>query len=113
MEEFNINKLVMETLSSLPVPVYFSARREVQPPFVLFAINDERGSAFWDDEEHEITYKVTINIFTTTNYIELKNKIVSLMKGAGFFRESIPQVIFQEDIGVYNQPMFFSFYREF
>lgn len=112
MEDFNINELVAETLKPLPVPVYFSARKEVQPPFVLFVINDERGTAFWDDEEQEITYKVTVNIFTTGNYIELKNQIVKLMREAGFYRDSIPQVLYQEDIGVYNQPMFFSYYRE-
>ena len=112
MENFDIYNYIKETLKELPVPVYFGARKEVSPPFVLFTINDERGSFFYDDEEREICYKITINIFSTGNFIELKNQIVKLMRDAGFIRTSIPQMIYQEDIGVYNQPMFFSFYKE-
>lgn len=113
MEDFNINTLIVDTLKPLSVPVYFLARKEVQPPFVLFNVTDERGSSFWDDNEQEICYKITINIFTTGNYIGLKNQIVKLMREAGFIRESISQPIYQEDVGIYNLPMFFSFYKEF
>ena len=34
------------------------------------------------------------------------------MKQAGFIKDEIPVAIYLEDIGVYNQPMFFSYVQD-
>lgn len=67
---------------------------------------------FWDNEEQETVYKVTVNIFARENFVSYKNKILKLMKEAGFMRVDIPSCIYLEDIDLYNQPINFKFYKE-
>lgn len=110
--EFDINKYVLETLKPLDIPVFFVSRKETNLPLVVFNVTSEKSFEFWDDEETMIVYKVTVNIFSKGNYIEHKNKIKNLMKQAGFKRTDIPECIYHEDVGVYNQPMFFQLIKE-
>lgn len=109
---FDINKAVKEALIPLDIPVYFGSRKECKLPCVLFNITSEKGDTFWEDEETVTKYKVTINIFSKGNFIPYKNKIKELMQEKGFIRDSIPECIYQEDVEIFNQPMFFSFYQE-
>lgn len=110
--DFDIVKYVNETLKPLDIPVFFSAKREVSPPLVVFNVNGERGNKFWDDEEAVTVYKVTVNIFSRQNFMVYKNKILSLMKQAGFMKYDVPACFYLEDIDVYNQPIEFRFYKE-
>lgn len=110
--EFDIHKLVIDTLKPLEIPVYFGARKEVELPMALFNISGEYGYDYWDDEEAVTKYKVSINIFSRGNFIQYKNQIKSLMKKAGFKRTDIPSCIYQEEVEIYNQPMFFEYIKE-
>lgn len=110
--EFDIVKFVNETLKPMPIPVYFLAKKEIEPPMVLFNVNGEKGSMFYDNEEQEIVYKVMVNIFSKGNFIEYKKQIMKLMKQAGFIRTDVPACIYLEDVELYNQPMNFKFYKE-
>ena len=112
MEEFDILKYIFETLRPLDIPVYFVSKKEVSPPMVVFNITGERGNVFWENDEQETVYKVTVNIFSRTNFVKYKNKILELMGKAGFIRSDIPSCIYLEDIDIYNQPIQFKFYRE-
>lgn len=112
MENFDIVAYVNATLKDLSVPVFFVAKKEINPPLVVFNVTSEKGYDFWENEEQTTKYKVTINIFARGNYIGIKKEIELLMKQAGFFRLDIPACIYLEDIDVYNQPMSFAFYEE-
>lgn len=111
-EDFDILKYTFDTLKPLDIPVYFMSKKEVAPPLVVFSINGERGNKFWDDDEQEIVYKVTVNIFARSNFIKYKNQILKLMKQAGYLRVDIPACIYLEDIDLYNQPINFKYYKE-
>lgn len=102
----------MDTLKPLDIPVYFVARKETSLPVVLYNIHSEKSYQYWDDEEQMVKYKVTINIFSRGNFIKYKNQIKQLMKDAGFKRTEIPEALYQEDVEVYNQPMFFEYIHE-
>ena len=112
IQEFDIHKLIVKTLKPLGIPVYFSSRKENNFPFVMFNTTGERGDEFWDDGEQVTQYRICLNIFSKGNFIKIKNQIQKLMKEAGFCRTDIPATIYYEDIDVYNQPMFFCFFRE-
>lgn len=111
-EEFDILKYTFNTLKVLDIPVYFSSKKEVAPPLVLFNITSEKGDMFWEDEEQVTVFKITVNIFARENYVGYKNKIIKLMKEAGFIRIDVPSCIYLEDIDLYNQPINFKFYKE-
>lgn len=111
-DEFDIIKHTFNALKSLDIPVFYVARKEVSAPFVIFNITGEKGNKYWDDEEQETIYRVTVNIFTKDNFVKYKNEILKLMKQAGFIKHDIPACIFLEDVDVYNQPIEFKLYRE-
>lgn len=111
-QDFDIVKYVFDSLKSLDIPVYFASRKEVSPPLVIFNVTDERGSVHWDDEEAVTFYSVTVNIFSRDNFIKYKNKIINLLKQAGFIRYSVPACFYLEDVDIYNQPIEFRYYKE-
>lgn len=112
MQEFDIMEYVLETLKPLDIPVFFTARKENKLPIVVFNVTGETGYEYWDDEEQVTKYRIAINIFSRGNYIKYKKQIKQLMKKAGFKRTDIPECIYQEDVGIFNQPMFFEFIKE-
>lgn len=110
-KEFDINSLILETLKPIGVPVYFAARKEERLPLILFNISGEKGVEYVDDEETIIKYNVTINLFSRGNYLPIKKQILKRMKDAGFKRSDVPSCIYEESVDVYNQPIFFDFYK--
>lgn len=112
MDDFDILKYVMQTLKPLDIPVFFQSKKEISPPLVLFSITGEKGNKFWENEEQETVYKITVNIFARENFIKYKNQIMSLMKEAGFIRTDVPSCVYLEDVDIYNQPIYFRYYRE-
>ncbi|MCI9069413.1 MAG: hypothetical protein HFJ13_07900 [Clostridium sp.] len=111
-DEFDIHSLILETLKPIGIPVYFVSRKEVNPPLIVFNVVTEKGKEFWDDEEQVTQYKVTINIFSRGNFLNYKKEVLNRMKSIGFIRTDIPECIYQEDIELFNQPMFFSYFKE-
>lgn len=107
----DIQKYIEETLKDIGVPVSYVARKEYAPPLVVFNFS-EIPAIFWEDDEAVTKYTISINIFSKGNFITLKNVILKKMKQAGFIKDEIPVAIYLEDIGVYNQPMFFSFVQD-
>lgn len=112
IDDFDIQKLVLETLKPIGIPVYFISRKEVNPPLITFNVVGERGREFWDDEEQATQYKITINIFSRGNYLPYKNEVKKRMVQAGFIRTDIPECIYHEDVELFNQPMYFSYTKE-
>lgn len=110
-KEFDIHSLIRETLEPIGVPVYFSARKEEKLPIILFNITGERGYEHLDDEETMIKYKISINIFSRGNYLPIKKQILKRMKEVGFIRTDIPACIYEESVDLYNQPLFFDYYK--
>lgn len=108
----DMQKYLTSVLSEVGVPISFVARGEGRLPMIVYNITSERGNKFWDDEEQIIKYGISINIFSSGNYIDIKNKTVEVMKKAGFIRTEVVECIYQEDVGIYNQPIFFDYYYE-
>lgn len=108
----DMQKYIMDTLKDIGVPISFVARGEAHLPLVVFNVTEERGNLFWDDTEMGIKYKIMINIFSKSNFVDIKNKIMNRMLKAGFIRNEISSTIYMEDIEVYNQPMAFDYYYE-
>lgn len=107
--DFDINKLIVETLKPLDVPVYFVAGKENRFPFIVFNVTSERGVAYWEDEERVTRYGVTFNIFSKGNYFEIKRNLQKLLKEAGFMKFDVPACFYLEDVEVYNQPLEYNY----
>jgi len=107
----DLNKLILQTLKPIDIPVYYIARKEVNPPLILFNVTGETGIEFSDDEEKVIRYRITINLFSKNNFMEQKRQIIKLMTQAGFIRNDVQVCDYIEELDVYNLPILFTFYE--
>lgn len=108
----DIQKYLTQTLKEVGVPISFVARGEGRLPMIVYNITQEKSNKFWDNEEQIIKYSISVNIFSSGNYVDIKNKTIEVMKKAGFIRTEVAECIYQEDVGIYNQPIFFDYYYE-
>nr|DAW54701.1 MAG TPA: Protein of unknown function (DUF806) [Caudoviricetes sp.] len=106
----DMQRLLVETLKDIGVPISFVARGESRLPLVVFNFR-EIPKEFWDEEESVTKFEVMINIFSRENYVHIKNAVLKKMKDAGFIKDEIPVAIYLEDIEIYNQPMSFNYYH--
>lgn len=104
-------KDTLKDLENMNVPVSFVARDETELPLVVFNFS-EVPALYCDDEEFVTSYKISVNIYSKGNYLSIKNLIHKKMLEAGFLKDEYPVAIYLEDIGVYNQPMFFSYVED-
>ena len=107
----DMQKYLSSVLSEVGIPYSFVARGESRLPMLVFNYR-ERPKDFWDNEQQSTRYSVYVNLFATGNYLQYKNKILEVMKNAGFGLIEVPQAIYLEDIGVFNQPFSFEYYYE-
>jgi hypothetical protein len=108
----DMQRYLTQVLSEVGVPISFVARGEGRLPMIVYNITSEKGNGFWDNEEQIVKYSISVNIFSSGNYIDIKNKILEVMKDAGFIRTEVAECIYQEDVGMYNQPIFFDYFYE-
>lgn len=81
-----MNKLIMDTLETLGVPVSFAQYNRTEDTYIVFI---EFNQAPWlnaDDEEQWTKHFYQVDIFSKGNYLTLAKDVKSRMKDAGFGR---------------------------
>lgn len=108
-----MNKLIMETLSSLNLPVFFVEQGEDNSyPQIVFNVR----SGPWLYEDDKITgkqYEVSLSLLSKNDYLDLKEQIEILMLQAGFklaAREYYPEYI--KELECYVVPSKFYYYKD-
>lgn len=82
----SLNKLIMDTLTPLGVPVQFMRYDSTADTYIVFL---EYNQAPWlsaDDEEKWTKHFFQVDLFSSGNYLTLVKKIKKEMKQAGFGR---------------------------
>lgn len=108
----NIRKKVCEVLDKVGLPYGYVAKDEGPEQFIAFNINTNKAFKYFDDEEQVTLYKVTINIFSMYDFSEIQDNVEKYMLEAGFVKDNYPACLFIENVGIFNQPMYFNFYEE-
>lgn len=108
----DIRQKVSEVLDEIGLPYGYVSKDEGETPFIAYNISNNSGYKFYDDEESVTQYKITINIFSTTDYTDIQKLVEEKMKNAGFTKDYYPACLYTENMGVYIQPMFFNYYEE-
>ena len=106
-----MNKLIMETLSPLNLPVFFIAQGENNSyPQIVFNIK-ENGWVYEDDRESGRKYEINMSLLSKGDYLDLKEKIEELMiksnfkKGTGYYPE------YNAQLETYVVPLRFYYYK--
>lgn len=90
----NVNKLIIDALSSLEYPVVPTVYTGKEPIYITFNYVDDRGEVFADNKPLiDIAY-MQIHLFApgNFNYMNLKKKIRAKLLNAGF---TYPQISVQ------------------
>lgn len=109
--EFNIRDKVCEALDQVGVPYALASKDEGDDVFILYN-TVERPLKFSDDEEDVTVFKVTINIFSKYDFTELERKVKKIMLDSGFTKDYYPHCEFIDNMGIYNQPLYFNYSLE-
>lgn len=104
----NINKLIIETLKPLNIPIARLKYIGNAETYIVFQEYLEQGEGFSDDGEEITGRYIQINIFSKTDYTSLVNNVKTSLIGVGFMRTSEYE-IYENDTGFYNKIIRFKY----
>ena len=101
-----INKLVIDTLKPLGVPVGFQKYSGAEATYITFLEYLQSGEEFEEDVEAFTGHYVQVDIWTKTDYTALTSNIKSLLIAAGFQRLNEAD-FYEPDTGLYHKGLKF------
>lgn len=104
----SLNKLIMDTLKPLGVPVSFMNYNNTASAYIVF---NEYNQSPWlnaDDEEKWTKHFYQVDIFSSGNYLQLAKDLKKLMKEAGFGR-MFESETYDEDMKKFRKIFRFSY----
>lgn len=103
-----MNKEIIEALElELNIPCFFIKKSKKADNYIIFSIS-ETPKKFCDNEEDTYSCLITMNLFYQSNFIEIKNKIIKIMKELGYARKTTPNAYWEDSLGCYNQAFQFT-----
>lgn len=82
----SMNSLIMDTLSTLDVPVSFLDYKGVLTTYITFMEYMGQGASYSDNKETDTEHLMQINIFSKDNYTDLVKQVKDLLTSVGFTR---------------------------
>lgn len=106
-----INKLIIETLKSLNIPVAFQIYKGSNNVYITFFEYLQQGEDFSEDEEENIGHYIQLDLWSESDYTDLVKQVKSLMKDAGFKRTS-ENGLYESDTGIHHYVIRFFYLEE-
>ena len=106
-----INKLVVEALKPLKVPVSFQKYKGKENTYITFFNYLEQGEQYADNEEKATCFYIQVDVWSKNDYTELVEKVKNAMKAAGFMRTSAAD-LFESDTKIYHKAIRFFIHME-
>jgi len=82
----NVNKLIMDTLKPLNVPVSALTYNNTASTYITFTEYNQASRINADDEELITKHFIQMDVFSSGDYLELVKNVKTLMQQAGFGR---------------------------
>ena len=86
VESPSLNKIIMDTLKPLNVPVASMRYNQTADTYIVFLTYNEAPELNADDVEIITKYFIQMDVFSSGNFTKLVKDVVRLMKDAGFGR---------------------------
>lgn len=106
-----MNKLIIDTLSPLGLPIFFIEQGENNSyPQIVFNVR-ENPWTFSDDKEEGTRYDINMSLLSKGDFLETKKQIENLMIKAGFVkgRPTYPEYV--APLECYTILLRFSYYK--
>ena len=101
-----MNKLIIDTLSPIGVPIEFQTYTGTEPTYITFFTYLEQGEEFADDEEIITGHYVQIDIWSKGNYNRVVNEVKERMKKVGFRRRTEHE-FYEKDTKIFHKVLRF------
>lgn len=80
----NINKLIIDTLQPLNIPVQFSTYSGTKTTYITFSPYLTQGEGYSEDEEELVGHYIQLNVFSKTDYTDIVIQANQLLKSIDF-----------------------------
>lgn len=107
----NINKLVINALKPLNVPVAFQIYNGNEQTYITFFTYLEQGEDYSDDLEEYTGYYVQVDLWSKGNLEKIKNEVVKLLTKNNFIKRTIND-LFEPDTQMFHKCCRFFFYEK-
>lgn len=104
----NLNKLIMDTLRPLGVPVSFARYNQTADTYIVFVEYNQASRINAEDEELITKHFFQVDVFSNGNYLQLVKDLKKLMKVAGFGR-MFESETYDEDMNMYRKILRFNY----
>ena len=101
-----INKIVLETLAAVGVPVSFQKYTGKENTYITFHEYLQNGEDFSEDQESHTGHYIQIDIWSKSDYTALVTTVKSLALAAGFHRLNEAD-FYEPDTGIYHKGLKF------
>lgn len=105
-----INKLVIDTLKPLNIPVSFQRYNGTATTYITFFEYLQQGESYADNEEKLTGHYIQVDIWSKNDYSSIVDSVKTNMKNAGF-RRTTETEIYENDTQIYHKSLRF-FYAQ-
>ena len=106
-----INKLIIDTLKLLRVPVAFQKYNGKAETYITFHEYLATGEEYEDDEESLTAHYIQVDVWSKADYTDVVKNITELMLKAGFKRLNEID-LYEEDTKIYHKGLIFYYLEE-
>jgi hypothetical protein len=106
-----MNKLVMDTIKPLNIPISFQKYSGASTTYITFFEYDQRGESFADDNEIDTGHYIQLDIWSKSDYSSIVSSVKSAMKAVGFTRLSETD-LYEDDTKIYHKGIRFYYLEE-
>jgi hypothetical protein len=106
-----INKIIMDTLKSLKIPVAFQKYSGKSETYITFHEYLATGEEYEDDEEALIGHYIQVDVWSKADYTNVVKNIKELLLKARFKRLNEID-IYEEDTKIYHKGLKFYYLEE-
>ena len=99
-----INKLIIDSLKGLKIPIKFGIRGGTKVPCIIFNYYDEPYATSCDGEELT-RYKILISIYHDGDFMSLSKKVNDLMIKNGFIGGLKPNAFYDDALKCWVKPL--------
>lgn len=104
----SVNKLIMDTLEPLNVPVSSGVYNQTADTYVVFLEYRQGAWLTADDEEKQTEHLFQVDVFSKGNYLSLVKGLKDLLKEIGF-RRTFETETYEEEMKRFRKTLRFTY----
>lgn len=105
-----MNKLIIDTLTPLAIPVSFQSYSGKAKTYITFFIYNEQGELWADNVETQTGIYIQIDVWSDVDYTILVENVINAMVNAGFKRRSAND-LYTSESKIYHKVIRFSYIK--